>query len=562
MKLKLKFKNIYGGLCVAAMAAAAVGCTNLDETMYSDLPGDGSYTFSNDEVQAMYGKIYDRIRDMYDGWESYHNVCDETSDVLLTPFRYQTNAFGAQYASLAKHEFYPTMDHLWRPWYSCYQGITTCNQLLDDETVSSNPSTKAELRTYRALFYYVLFDMYRNIPLETTLNVPDGYMPEQAAPEDTWNFMVNELNEAKPDLTKAVEFGQINYYGACMLLAKLYLNHNWWMGKSNASDLTYFQKAIDECNEIINSGAYTLAQNYREPFGADTYSKEVIFAIMFDNTYAGNGTNYFSQWYPAGTSAIYNITREGWNGSCAIPQFMNSYDPNDTRKTDSWKFGPQVDYKGDPLYVNGVQVDFTIDVTSIDHPGAKTYEGARMSKYEFLPGDINCSNDDVPFFRLADAMMIKAECLLRTGGYNGETKQTAADLVTEVRQRAFRDHPEKALRTVADLEGPSCYDYGLRETQGDVDDNGDLTNITVYETHEGGSDIILGGLLDDLAWEFTYEHHRRQDLCRFELTNGNSVHTGKSWFGKKAKANRIDDIFPIHDDFLKANPKLKQNTYK
>lgn len=34
----------------------------------------------------------------------------------------------------------------------------------------------------------------------------------------------------------------------------------------------------------------------------------------------------------------------------------------------------------------------------------------------------------------ADAMFIKAECLLRLGGYNDETEQTAADLVTEVRK--------------------------------------------------------------------------------------------------------------------------------
>lgn len=562
MKIKNITTKLVAGAFVAVSAVASVSCTDLDEKMYSDIPGDGSYTFSEDEIQSMYGQIYDRIRDMYDGWEAYHNVCDETSDVLLTPFRYQTNAFGAQYASLAKHEYYPTMDHLWRPWYSCYQGITTCNQLLDNETISSDPSVAAELRTYRALFYYVLFDMYRNIPLETTLKVPDGYMPEQAKPQDTWDFIVKELNEAKPYLTKKVEFGQINYYGACTLLAKMYLNRCWWLGQPNSQGTEYFQKAIDECNEVLQSGAYQLAQTYREPFGADTYSKEVIFAIMFDNTYAGNGTNYFSQWYPAGTSAIYNITREGWNGSCAIPQFMNTYDVDDTRKTDSWKFGPQVDYKGEPLEIDGQQVDFTIDVTSIDHPGAKTYEGARMCKYEFLPGDINCSNDDVPFFRLADVMFIKAECLLRVGSYKGENKQTAADLVTEVRQRAFPANPAKAVRTVAQLEGPSCYDYGLRETQGDVDENGDLTNITVYETHEGGSDIILGGLLDDLAWEFTYEHHRRQDLCRFELTSGNSVHSGKSWFGKKAIGTRVHDIFPIHDDFLKANPKLVQNTYK
>lgn len=89
-----------------------------------------------------------------------------------------------------------------------------------------------------------------------------------------------------------------------------------------------------------------------------------------------------------------------------------------------------------------------------------------------------------------------------------------------------------------------------------------LTNIVNTETHEGGDDIQLGGLLDDLAWEFVYEHHRRQDLIRFKMDNGCNAFNGKSWFGKSANTNASDhhlDIFPILKDNLQANPKLHQN---
>ena len=156
----------------------------------------------------------------------------------------------------------------------------------------------------------------------------------------------------------------------------------------------------------------------------------------------------------------------------------------------------------------------------------------------------------------------------------------AADIVTKIRQRAFKNNPEKATRTVEQLKGASVYDYGLRETQGEIKD-GVLTNIVNTETHEGGADIQLGGLLDDLAWEFVYEHHRRQDdgedgdeiapaiganrrqdLIRFKMDNGCNVFNGKSWFGKSANTNASDhhlDIFPILKDNLQANPKLHQN---
>lgn len=560
MKKNIFKKGLFAAMLVAG-AASVTSCTDLNETVYSELPGDGSYKFTDKEIQAQYGVIYDRLRDMYDGWESYLDLCDEAGDLLMTPKR--KSGWGVHYCALHKHEFHSTINHLGRPWDSCYQGINTCNQLLDDENISSNESAKAELRTYRALFYYVLFDLFRNIPVETTLkDLPAGYSPEQWAPEKTYEWIVNELNESKPYLTKKVEFGQINYYGACMLLAKMYLNRNAWF-PNTPEDKTYYEKACDEVNEVINSGAYKLAENYLDPFKADSYNQEVIFALVYDYTYAGHGTNFYSKWYLSGSEDIFGVTRDGWNGSAAIPQFMQSYDEDDTRKTDTWVWGPQKSIKtGEQIYINGKALDYTIDVYAIEKPGADDMQGARIKKYEIQANDHNVQDDDVPFFRLTDAYFIKAECLLRLGGYKGETEQDAADIVTMIRKRAFKNHPEKAVRTVEQLKGGSVYDYGLRETQGEYDKNGDLTNIVNTETHEGGSDIQLGGLLDDLAWEFVYEHHRRQDLIRFKMNNGCNVWNGKSWFGKSANTDANDhhlDIFPIHENKLKANLKLHQN---
>lgn len=560
----MKYNILKKGFCAAMMISslALTSCTDLDETVYKQLPGDGSYELTNDDVQAMYGTIYDRLRDMYNGWEGYQDISEECCDLIMTPFRYETSGWGAQYVSLHKHEFHSTVNHLYRPWFSCYQGITTCNQLLDNEDISSNETSKAELRTYRALFYYVLFDLFRNIPLETTLKVPSDWLPTQEAPAKTFDWIVNELNESKPYLSKDVEFGQINYYGACMILAKMYLNHNAWFPESG-DDMSYYKKAYDEVNEIINDGKYTLATDYLNPFRADTQDAEVIFALVYDKKYAGMGTNYYCKWFLSGSQDIFGVTLDAWNGSAGIPQFINSYDPDDSRKTDCWVWGPQKSKKtGEQIYINGKALDYTIDVYAIEKPGAASMQGARLKKYEIVEGDVSVSNDDVPFFRLTDAYFIKAECLLRLGGYNGETEQTAADIVTMIRQRAFKKNPEKAVRTVEQLKGGSCYDYGLREIQGEVSESGELTNVVNTETHEGGSDIILGGLLDDLAWEFVYEHHRRQDLIRFKMTNGCNVFNGKSWFGKSANLNVNDhhlDVFPILKDFLNANPNLKQN---
>ena len=83
-------------------------------------------------------------------------------------------------------------------------------------------------------------------------------------------------------------------------------------------------------------------------------------------------------------------------------------------------------------------------------------------------------------------------------------------------------------------------------------------------TNEGGADIELGGLLDDLAWEFVGEYHRRQDLIRFRMGNGNgpNVWNGKSWFCKRAEENPNDyhkNLYPISQDNMDSNQALVQN---
>ncbi len=77
---------------------------------------------------------------------------------------------------------------------------------------------------------------------------------------------------------------------------------------------------------------------------------------------------------------------------------------------------------------------------------------------------------------------------------------------------------------------------------------------------EGGDDVEFGGLLDDLAWEFVGEHHRRQDLVRFKMTDGRSVFNGKSWFCKDATEDSYWNVFPIPESALDANISLVQNT--
>nr|WP_321454235.1 RagB/SusD family nutrient uptake outer membrane protein [uncultured Carboxylicivirga sp.] len=526
-------------------------CTDLNEKPFSVIP-DRGYTFSDEEIKSLNGDVYENLRLLYWGWNGTFDIYEESSDLIMTPLRLGVG-WGDLYVTMHKHTYTATTGHFWTIWDQAYKTITGCNQLLEYDIVKDAPASAAELRGIRGLSYYLLLDNFRNVPLDTTFTREAGFLPEQEDPQKLFNFIENEMKDIKSILKdQDILYGQFNYYAACMVLAKLYLNYNAWFG---TNDNSYYEKAYKEVSEVINDGKFTLSSSYTEPFMSDgSTCSEIIYGIVFSKQYNATGNYLSNKCLHGGSKATFNLKSAPWNGSCAVPQFIDTYDPDDSRFNDTWLMGQQKDKSGADITIDGTPLIYTQSVHSIDDPGAYQMEGARFHKYEIVSGEDGTYGDDVPFFRLTDAYMIKAECLLRLGGYNDETEQTAADIVTMIRERAFKSNPAKATRTVAQLKGPSVYNYGHQENKGkEGEDDNWIT------TEEGGDDVELGGFLDDLAWEFVGEHHRRQDLIRFKLTNGNNVYTGKSRFCFDADNNPQKNIFPLPQDFLDANSKLVQN---
>jgi hypothetical protein len=181
-------------------------------------------------------------------------------------------------------------------------------------------------------------------------------------------------------------------------------------------------------------------------------------------------------------------------------------------------------YTGKPLA-------FVNEVPGVDQ--SEEIHGFRLGKFEIKKNaNVQLSND-WPLFRYADILMMEAESLLRKGN-----AAEAAALVTQVRQRNFTDHPEKAIVTAADLLKGSAYNYGLRNH--------------LNQTVEGGDDVEYGRFLDELGWEFAQEGRRRQDLIRF------NVFTKKSWFSHTPNGD-YRKLFPIPRIEMNKNANLKQN---
>jgi|GEM_PF-116784 len=629
-----KIQNILASaVCIAVLAFAGSACTNLDETVYDELTPE-NLSGSDQETEDMMGNLYVQLRFMYWAWEGYFDINEESSDCLMTPYR-TYGGWGAQYINLHQHDFYGGIPHLYQEWYYCYNGIMKANQLLETQAIIDQPEVFAEVRAIRCLYYYILFDLWRNIPLEKDYEatLEAGYLPVQAPPEDVWDFISTEIEETIPNMPTTKLYGRMNKYAACMLAAKIFLNHDAWLNgfeinaspnlvlgeyaqanRNSSSEFfvtnaqngnKWYKKAYDYAKIVTDEGGYTLAENYLDNSRCTLdESPEVIFVLPLDGSKASH--NYLvNKCFVGNGGQAYGYEGTPWNGSCAVPQFIHSYDPDDTRLTDTWAIGQQYYYSdGFPIYMEDGKggyasealtaddiasdekhnthnhkagyypLKYYTEVHSINSPGAYDMEGARFQKQEIVAGTSGTYGDDVCFYRLADAMFIKAEVLLRIGSYDGCTENDAAEWVSQVRARAFAStDPSKATRTVADLKGDSVYDYGVREcsTSGsdnpyadfyyDNEGNVKKSSFTTY-TVDNATTIELGGLLDDLAWEFVGEHHRRQDLIRFMLSDGRNVYNGKTWFCHKNtmdKGRWEHNVFPIYSEFVQSNVNIIQN---
>lgn len=450
---------------------------------------------------------------------------------------------GYIYKRWHQHEWTTEDNGVREGWHRTYNGINACNRILsqiEDDIINIEGEARdnliSELKVLRASYYYILIDLYGNVPIVTDFK--DDSLPQQSTRKQLFDFIIKEVKDNIDNLSETPRgyyYGRFNKWAAHTLLAKMYLNAESWIGVSHWDD------CIDACDKVINfaeqSGEYMLEPNQKDIFVTENEnSKEIIFALPIDDIYVTDWNAFDFHMYTLAPEQqeTYQLLHRPWGGVCAIPQFINSFDEDDIRLRDNYLYGPQYtsltgseplmrsDGKGQLIYTN--------ELPSID--ASDPADGYRWGKFEYAVGSTNVLSNDWPMFRYADILMMKAESLLRSG------KPGAGELVTQVRMRAFDGNSEKATVSDDDLKQGSVYDYGRRDT---------------YEnTTESGGDIQFGRFLDELGWEFCQEGRRRQDMIRF------NAFTTKSWFSH----NPSDDtkkLYPIPNSAILTNSNLKQN---
>jgi len=521
-----------------------ISCTKLKNTSYDRIVS-GQFNPTAQDLTAIMGAAYVNWRDVLLQWNGLYRAQEVAGDEMLTPARPNGWVDGGVYRRIHEHKWTTDDDISVNTWGRTYAGITNCNRVIYQVEKGIIPvaakdtaAVIAEMKLLRASYYWVLCDFFGKVPIVTQFDVPDGYLPVQNTRKEVYDFIVKEVTENIPLVSannNQATYGKFNQWAGHCLLAKMYLNAEVYTGTSA------WDKCIQECDAIINSAPTTgflLEANQKAVFAThNENSKEIIFALPFDSKYVTdwNAFDVHMQTLEPENQATYNLKNTPWGGVCAIPQFINTFDPEDSRLTDNYIRGQQYAANGDSLKgtlgaYSGLPLSYVNEVPGVDY--SEEVHGYRLGKFEIAMGSQVQLDNDFPLFRYADVLMMKAECLLRTNHADD-----AAAIVTQVRQRAFRSNPAKAVVTGTQLQQGSVYDYGLRNH---------LTSTT-----EGGADIVYGRMLDELGWEFNQEGRRRTDMVRFGML------TKKSWLSHSPNGD-YRALFPIPRTEIAKNGNLHQ----
>jgi len=150
-------------------------------------------------------------------------------------------------------------------YYRLYYQINLANAFLretTDENLSSrgaNDEVKAEIKTYRAearfmraLAYYYLLDMFRNVPFVDENSPVGSTLPPQIMAADLFDYIEKELTECEADMLDPFVGYNRTYYGRAhkaanwTLLSRLYLNAETYIGANKYTEsITYSKKVLD-----------------------------------------------------------------------------------------------------------------------------------------------------------------------------------------------------------------------------------------------------------------------------------------------------------------------------
>lgn len=473
-------------ISIVFASAALLACDKLNETVYSSLVDDNAFS-SEENAQAAVNGIYAPMKSTYREPMFYIN------DISTDAGYKRGNCFEVFNENAIYND-----NRTRNAWNGFFQmvaraniAITNISRMEDDLfTNVSKAQLLGEAKFLRAYAYYNLTDLFYRVPLLTSGDV-EAAAKEPLASLDAIELVIeNDLFDAKDVLPKKYasreEAGRPTYATVCGYLARLYMRQGGRIRQEGGDDAPYWQYALDELNLIMamEGSYYHLQPTVWDVFDPTSeeklYNDELIWAIRASSTIVSGSWDIGLQF----TSWEYDM---GWQNMYQPLEFTWQFNKNDQRyKVLQIVEYPDVYSPDGKYYIAPTSIELTGTMTNNHVIAGKEYElvyemeETYTQKYKFLQTGnyiYDCPNN-LSLLRLADVILMKAECLNELKGPN----QEAIDLINRIRERAFQ-----------------------------------RTNYNLVLTDYADKDALRSAICDERMFELNNECLRRPDLIRMGL---------------------------------------------
>jgi len=290
--MKSNIKNIFSkysriGMMGAALFAAASCEGILEEEVISNIGNDYLNTPSglNDGLHAAYSSL----RAWY-GTERGNNFTVFGTDT------YTNGADGSfKYMNFYTSDFDSQNSHVREIWDQFYQGINTCNAVIDraPEVEGLSQEIKdqrvAEAKFIRAHHYFILVQLFGPVDLQLSESVIPSTEATRTPVPDIYAAIISDLEDAIPLLdpvSQADDYGRATRPAAEHLLGKVYITK----ATSEAAASDDYAKAEPLLQNVINNYDFSLLDNFGDihAFGNEV-NDEVVFAVQYGRNPLTNG---------------------------------------------------------------------------------------------------------------------------------------------------------------------------------------------------------------------------------------------------------------------------------
>lgn len=384
----------------AAIGLITSGCGNgfLDVEPKNAVADTPNMIRSNAELQKAVNGAYVYLEFYRESAIMYGDIMGD--DLQAYPWDYRTELY---YRMMMRSANY-TDTWIWRQLYS---GAFDINTKLDkvqyiEDKDDDTDRMVAELKFIRAILHWEASRLYGPLPSNLGkgdikqdalgVRISDKLVDDLLATyardkvSDVFDFMINDMESLKGDLSTRHREAALNYWAAQMFLARLYLYTEQW------------DKAYDCAVDVIQNGGYTL---YTRDNYVDSWTKEYQSESIFEmpTTESDNVS-----W----DSMSYMCSPNGYNAIMATLDFVDLRDEGDVRfdilVNAWWDWFPE-------YWTDDWDWDYCYFITG---------------KYPGRGGNLKVCNPKI--YRLSEAYLIAAEAALRGSKGTGEGSRYLSEL--------------------------------------------------------------------------------------------------------------------------------------